>query len=237
MLEADLIDIIKERPAGNLMQRKVSSSGSEGGLSEPNSDDKIGSDDVSGPTVIKLRRNLPFRTSTKLHALLAELKAIRKKDPSAKAVVFSQFTSFLDLVQLVIDRQPGMQTLRLDGTMSQVSRAEVLERFSTEKSEKTSVMCISLRAGGVGLNLTAANYVFMLDCWWNYAAEAQAVDRVHRLGQTKEVYVKRFVVSNTIEIKMLKIQQRKNALVMGTLGANKDEAAKQRLEDLKELFE
>jgi DNA repair protein RAD5 len=105
-----------------------------------------------------------------------------------------------------------------------------------------TVLLISLRAGGVGLNLTAASNVFVMDPWWSFAVEAQAIDRVHRMGQTRDVNVVRFVVKDSIEGRMLRVQERKMNIA-GSLGLKiggddgDDEKGKGRLEELKMLFE
>jgi DNA repair protein RAD5 len=126
-----------------------------------------------------------------------------------KSVVFSQFTSFLTLIEPALAKA-NMKFVRLDGTMAQKARAAVLQKF-TEASGFT-ILLISLRAGGVGLNLTSAGRVFMMDPWWSFAVEAQAIDRVHRMGQEGEVIVKRFVVKESVEERMLRIQERKKFL-------------------------
>ena len=121
-------------------------------------------------------------------------------------MVFSQFTSFLDLIEPALTRD-HIPFLRFDGSISQKQRAIILTEFTT--SPRPYVLLLSLRAGGVGLNLTCANKVFMMDPWWSFAVEAQAIDRVHRMGQEREVKVVRFVVEGSIEEKMLRIQERK----------------------------
>jgi DNA repair protein RAD5 len=154
---------------------------------------------------ISLRR-IGLTGSAKTHALLTHLKNIRRADKTVKSVVFSQFTSFLDLIEPALTRD-HIPFLRFDGTMSQKARAHILTEFAA--SPKPYVLLLSLRAGGVGLNLTCARNVFMMDPWWSFAVEAQAIDRVHRMGQTEEVKVVRFVVEGSIEEKMLRIQERK----------------------------
>jgi DNA repair protein RAD5 len=100
-----------------------------------------------------------------------------------------------------------MPFLRLDGSITQQARKKVLEDFAASK--KGIVLLLSLRAGGVGLNLTMAKRVYMMDPWWSFAVEAQAIDRVHRMGQVDEVKVYRFIVKDSVEQRMLKIQDRK----------------------------
>ncbi|CAM9160862.1 unnamed protein product [Scytosiphon promiscuus] len=172
--------------------------------------------------------------STKLARLEFELREMRKKRPGAKAVVFSQWTHMLDLAERSFARG-GWDFRRLDGTMSQQRRESALKSFATDES--IAVMLVSLKAGGVGLNLTSASTVILLDPWWNPAVEEQAIDRIHRLGQLNEVSVKRFVVSGTVEDKMLALQDvkgrmAKNALAAGSMG----ESQKLRVEDLMQFF-
>ena len=173
----------------------------------------------STPPRISLRR-IGNNSSAKIAALITHLKTLRKENPGMKSVVFSQFTSFLDLIASALSAS-HIPFLRFDGSMPQKARASVLEQFSstsspsssssssTKKSGCGTVMLLSLRAGGVGLNLTSAKRVFMMDPWWSFAVEAQAIDRVHRMGQDEEVKVVRFVVGGSIEMRMLKVQERK----------------------------
>ncbi|KAH9486419.1 DNA repair protein RAD5 [Psilocybe cubensis] len=164
----------------------------------------------SSDTPVMLRKN-DFQTSTKLDALVRNLRQLREQDPCFRAVVFSQFTSFLDLIQVALERERFDQ-YRFDGTMDVKKKSAAVNEFKSF-SRKPKVLVVSLKAGGVGLNLTNANYVFMMDCWWNSATENQAIDRVHRIGQNKTVYVKHFIVSKTIENRILQIQKRKTAIV------------------------
>ncbi len=120
--------------------------------------------------------------------------------------MFSQFTSFLKLAAARLDRA-GIAYEYLDG--STLRRASVIERF---RSGDAPVFLISLKAGGFGLNLTEADYVFLLDPWWNPASEAQAVDRTHRIGQTRPVNVYRMIASGTIEEKVMALRDTKAAL-------------------------
>jgi DNA repair protein RAD5 len=154
---------------------------------------------------ISLRR-IGINGSAKTQALLRHLKNNRREDRSIKTVVFSQFTSFLDLIEPALTRD-NIPFLRFDGSISQKQRATILSEFTS--SPKPYVLLLSLRAGGVGLNLTCAQRVFMMDPWWSFAVEAQAIDRVHRMGQENEVKIVRFVVEGSIEEKMLRIQERK----------------------------
>lgn len=162
-------------------------------------------DSSPGNPKISLQR-IGTNSSAKISALITQLKDLRKTAPGTKSVVFSQFTSFLSLIEPALTRS-SFPFLRLDGSMSQKARAAVLGEF--KDSKQGTVLLLSLRAGGVGLNLTMAKRVFMMDPWWSFAVEAQAIDRVHRMGQTDEVKVYRFIVADSVEQRMLRIQDRK----------------------------
>ncbi|MCP3102368.1 DEAD/DEAH box helicase [Myxococcus sp. K15C18031901] len=147
-----------------------------------------------------------------------------------KALVFSQWTSLLDLIEPAL-KQAGITFDRLDGTTS--NRGEVTARFQAE--DGPPVLLMSLKAGGTGLNLTAADHVFLVDPWWNPAVEAQAADRAHRIGQERPVNVYRLVSQGTVEERILGLQDKKRALVEAALSEAAGAAAITR-EDLLELF-
>ena len=132
-----------------------------------------------------------------------------------KILVFSQFTSFLSIVRDRLD-ESGITYEYLDGRTR--NRAERVERFQTDPA--VGVFLISLKAGGLGLNLTAAEYVYLLDPWWNPAVEAQAIDRSHRIGQTQRVFAYRLICRDTVEEKILELQQRKRDLADAILNAD-----------------
>ncbi|WFD31325.1 DNA helicase rad5 [Malassezia sp. CBS 17886] len=176
----------------------------------------------------------PVRSSTKLDALRAQLDELRASDPCLKAVIFSQFTAFLDVIEAHL-RHHSYEIVRLDGRTPQAARARVLATFT--ETPRPMLILVSLRAGGVGLNLSAANHVWLMDCWWNSAIEDQAVDRIHRLGQTRPVVVHRLLVENTIEDRILAIQQRKRTLVQDALAPTKGRSMpSEALENLEFLF-
>lgn len=183
---------------------------------------------------IILKRYNPAGQSAKVRCLMGHLKATRVSSPTIKSVVFSQFTEFLDIIQAEVISE-GFRCLRFDGTMNQAERAKVLEAFRND-STVGGVMLISLKAGGVGLNLVSASQVFMMDPWWSWAVESQAIDRIHRMGQQRDVKVVRLIVEGSVEERMLKIQHRKKFLA-STLGMSEDEKRAQRLEDIKSIFE
>ncbi len=148
-----------------------------------------------------------------------------------KALVFSQWTSFLDLVEPHLARE-GIAFLRLDGSTR--DRGAVVAGFQDDAGPP--VMLISLKAGGTGLNLTAADHVFLLDPWWNPAVEDQAADRAHRIGQDKSVMVYRLVAKDTVEEGILALQDKKRRLAEAALGGAGQAAAITR-EDLLALLE
>jgi SNF2 family DNA or RNA helicase len=144
--------------------------------------------------------------SAKLNALMeltAELIANRHR-----ALVFSQFTGHLDLVEAALTAA-GRRLLRLDGSTPAKERAKRVEAFQAGEGD---LFLISLKAGGVGLNLTGADYVIHLDPWWNPAVEDQATDRAHRIGQTRSVTVYRLVLKDSIEQQILALHDSKRAL-------------------------
>ena len=128
-----------------------------------------------------------------------------------QALVFSQFTSFLERIRHMLERR-GLSVVQLDGSTR--GRAEVIEKF---RSGQAQVFLISLKAGGSGLTLTEADYVYVMDPWWNPAAEEQAIDRAHRIGQTKKVNVYRMVATDTIEAKVVELQDRKRQLISSVM--------------------
>ncbi|GAA93614.1 uncharacterized protein L969DRAFT_100362 [Mixia osmundae IAM 14324] len=156
-----------------------------------------------------------FANSTKIKALLRHLNAARDGGGPVHAVVFSQFTTFLNLLQTAIAREK-FRHVRLDGSLTQKQRQSVLAEFNESKG--TCIFLISLKAGGTGLNLTKANMAFACDIWWNFAAESQAFDRVHRIGQIRETHIYRLIVRNSIEEKMLALQDRKTAIANASVG-------------------
>jgi len=148
-----------------------------------------------------------------------------------KVLVFSQFVQHLALVRAALDERQ-FEYAYLDGNTR--DRQAQVARF--QEDEDLKIFLISLKAGGVGLNLTAADYVFILDPWWNPAVEAQAVDRAHRIGQTRPVFTYKFITQGTVEEKILALQRRKLALVSELIAT--DEAVIKNLtrEDIEELL-
>ncbi|GAA3522450.1 DEAD/DEAH box helicase [Nocardioides daeguensis] len=167
--------------------------------------------------------------SAKLDVLVEHLAEITAE--GHRALVFSQFTSFLTRVRSRLD-DAGIAATYLDGTTR--DRAGVIDRF---RSGVAPVFLISLKAGGTGLTLTEADYVFVLDPWWNPAAEAQAVDRAHRIGQSRHVHVYRLVATDTIEEKVMELKARKAELFAQVIDGDGAMSTSIGADDIRGLFE
>ncbi|KAK6918853.1 Zinc finger, C3HC4 RING-type [Dillenia turbinata] len=174
-----------------------------------------------------------FQTSTKIDALREEIRFMVERDGSAKGIVFSQFTSFLDLINYSLQKS-GVSCVQLVGSMSLSARDAAISKFSDDPDCKIFLM--SLKAGGVALNLTVASHVFLMDPWWNPAVERQAQDRIHRIGQYKPIRIVRFVIENTIEERILKLQEKKELVFEGTVGGSNDALGKLTEADMRFLF-
>ncbi len=166
----------------------------------------------------------------KLELLVEQLSDV--VDEGHKVLVFSQFTSLLALVKKEIEAK-GWEYEYLDGKTTK--RADHVKRF--QEDPKCSLFLISLKAGGLGLNLTAAEYVYILDPWWNPAVEAQAIDRAHRIGQQKPVIAYRMIARGTVEDKIVQLQQSKRQLADAIITADQSLLQQLSLDDLQVLFE
>jgi SNF2 family DNA or RNA helicase len=167
--------------------------------------------------------------SAKLDALIDQLDQVI--DENHKVLVFSQFTSLLSIVKLRLDAH-GIPYEYLDGKTR--DREARVNRFQTDPDCK--LFLISLKAGGLGLNLTAAEYVYLLDPWWNPAVEAQAIDRAHRIGQTQRVFAYRLIARDTVEEKVLALQQTKRDLADAIINADNSLIGRLGKEDLELLL-
>nr|KAF6477650.1 helicase like transcription factor [Molossus molossus] len=163
------------------------------------------------------KSNMEWTSSSKINALMHALIDLRKKNPNIKSLVVSQFTTFLSLIETPL-RASGFVFTRLDGSMAQKKRVESIQCFQNTEAGSPTIMLLSLKAGGVGLNLSAASRVFLMDPAWNPAAEDQCFDRCHRLGQKQEVVITKFIVKDSVEENMLKIQNTKRELAAGAFG-------------------
>lgn len=173
--------------------------------------------------------DMKLEASAKLGLLLSQVQEVIQE--GHKALVFSQFTSLLALVREDFDRN-GITYEYLDGQT--VDRKTPVERFQTDP--KCQAFLISLKAGGTGLNLTAADYVFILDPWWNPAVEAQAIGRAHRMGQSQKVFAYRMIARGTVEEKILELQKTKRELAESIFSEDQDFMKKLTKEDLEMLL-
>lgn len=148
--------------------------------------------------------------SGKLERLFSDLEEVQ--EGGHKVLIYSQFTTLLRMIEKEISSR-GWKYVYLDGETQ--NRESVVEQFQNDPA--TGIFLISLKAGGVGLNLTAADYVFLVDPWWNEAVENQAIDRAHRVGRTKPVIARRYIAAETIEEKILRLKEQKRKLSQGLL--------------------
>ncbi|OCX52383.1 helicase SNF2 [Mucilaginibacter sp. PPCGB 2223] len=152
-------------------------------------------------------------------------------DGGHKVLIFSQFVKQLTIYRQHFE-QENIPYLYLDGSTQ--NRGEIVKKF--QEDETTRVFLISIKAGGVGLNLTEADYVFILDPWWNPAVEQQAIDRTHRIGQTKNVFIYKFITKDTVEEKILALQQRKLSLSRALITTEESFIKSLTAEDIKEIL-
>ena len=175
-----------------------------------------------------------FQSSTKIEALIDEVQKMIAKDDTSKAIVFSQFGAMLELVEFQLKRQ-GISCVVFRGGMTMQAREDSLSAYNRDPSLK--VILISLKAGGEGLNLQVADHVFLLDPWWNPACEMQAIQRAHRIGQTRQVKAVRLICSGTIEEKIVKLQEKKQLVFDASIDGSQTSMAKLTEQDLRFLFQ
>ncbi|KAH9956779.1 SNF2 family N-terminal domain-containing protein [Russula dissimulans] len=174
-----------------------------------------------------------WRSSSKIEALVEELSNLRNQDATTKSIVFSQFVNFLDLIAFRLQRA-GFSICRLEGTMSPQARDATIQHFMN--NVHVTVFLVSLKAGGVALNLTEASRVYLMDSWWNPAVEFQAMDRIHRLGQRRPVQAIKLVIEDSIESRIVQLQEKKSAMVDATLSTDDSAMGRLTAEDLSFLF-
>jgi non-specific serine/threonine protein kinase len=181
------------------------------------------------PAILNETEKFPNH-SIKLEELTRELS----EDMSDhKALVFSQFLGMLGLIREKLD-ELGIKYEYFDGSTSAPEREKAIQSF--QRDESVRVFLISLKAGGVGLNLTAADYVYIVDPWWNPAVEQQAIDRTHRIGQTKNIFAYRMICKDTIEDKILQLQERKRVLAKELIADDATFVKSLTREDVEYLF-
>ncbi|KAH0972812.1 hypothetical protein GBA52_024968 [Prunus armeniaca] len=166
--------------------------------------------------------------SSKVSALLKLLIASRGQNPLTKSVVFSQFRKMLIYLEEPL-KAAGFKTLRLDGSMNANKRAQVIKEFGVTGQDVPTILLASLKASGTGINLTAASRVYLLEPWWNPGVEEQAMDRVHRIGQKEDVKIIRLIARNSIEERILELQEKKKKFAKEAFGRR---TAKDRRRDI-----
>lgn len=181
------------------------------------------------PAIVNEQEKFP-NISVKLEEIGRE---ITENISNHKALVFSQFLGMLALIKEKM-KELGVTYEYFDGSTSAVDREKAIQNF--QNNEDCRVFLISLKAGGVGLNLTAADYVYIVDPWWNPAVEQQAIDRTHRIGQTKNVFAYRMICTDTVEDKILKLQERKRALAKDLITDDEGFVKSLTKEDVEYLF-
>lgn len=176
-----------------------------------------------------------WRSSTKIETLIQYLYKIQsnKSTSSDKSIIFSQFVNFLEMLSWRLERA-GFRCVKIYGSMSQSQRKASIEEFQTNPSVK--IFLISLKAGGLALNLTVANNVFLMDPWWNPAVEDQAMDRIHRIGQYRPINIYKIIIQDSIESKIVALQEKKKALFESTIDNNSAALEKLEKDDLQFLF-
>lgn len=185
----------------------------------------------NSPALVK-DADLFCEDSIKTDVLMEELKQII---PQHKALVFSQFTGMLDVLEQAMN-QHRIVFSRIDGSTPAHKRQELVNAFQSADTD-ASVMLISLKAGNAGLNLTAADYVFLVDPWWNAAVENQAIDRTHRIGQTNPVFAYRMICKHTVEEKILQLKDRKKKLAESLITTEDGLMQELSIEDVAFLFQ
>lgn len=181
------------------------------------------------PGLLKLEQAKRVKESAKLEMLLEMLPELLEE--GRRVLIFSQFVSMLNIIKTALDGQ-HIDYLELTGQTR--NRDDVIERFDQKQAD---VFLISLKAGGVGLNLTSADTVILYDPWWNPAVEAQAMDRTHRIGQDKPVFVYKLLTEGTVEEKILALQKHKKALADSVYGKPGEDSGKLSNQDIQVLFE
>ncbi|MGM0531243.1 MAG: SNF2-related protein [Bacteroidota bacterium] len=168
-------------------------------------------------------------SSVKLQEIL---RHIREKTGEHKVIIFSQFVSMLKLITRELDKE-GLVYSYLDGSTR--NRKQAVQTF--QENNQCRIMIISLKAGGLGLNLTEADYIYLIDPWWNPAVEQQAIDRTHRIGQDKHIFAYKMICKDTVEEKILKLQEKKKSLAEDLITAEQSFVKKLSEEDIRAIFE
>lgn len=190
-------------------------------------------DVVKKSSIINRIKMENWTSSTKIEMLVYDLYKLRSKKQTLKSIVFSQFTSMLQLIEWRL-RRAGFNTVMLDGSMTPIQRQRSIEYFMNNPD--VEVFLVSLKAGGVALNLTEASRVFIVDPWWNPAAEWQSADRCHRIGQKRPCVITRLCIEDSVESRMVMLQEKKANMINGTINNDRSSMEKLTPEDMQFLF-
>lgn len=172
-------------------------------------------------------------SSTKIEFIIQQLTLINQQIYSPKVLIFSQFVNFLELLRWRLDRA-GFRCVKIYGNTSLIQRQAAIKCFN--ENPEISVFLISLKAGGLALNLTEASYVFIADLWWNPSVEDQAMDRIHRIGQNRPIKITKIIIEDSIESRVLELQKKKKALFDSTIDGDFSALGRLSEEDLIFLF-
>ncbi|KAL8753221.1 MAG: hypothetical protein Q9184_005487 [Pyrenodesmia sp. 2 TL-2023] len=223
-------DLRSQERVKHISKKKKSKSRKHPDYSAEDDDDESSADEEDSISSDDASTEPPLTSSAKIKRLL---NILHQECAEHKFIVFSQFTSMLDLIEPFL-RADGLTFTRYDGSMRNDHREASLERLRNDK--KTRVLLCSLKCGSLGLNLTAASRVVILEPFWNPFVEEQAIDRVHRLNQTVDVTIYKLTVPHTVEARILDLQEKKRALAAQAIGGQKGAAAKLSMKDILNLF-
>ncbi|KAL9948927.1 hypothetical protein D7B24_007462 [Verticillium nonalfalfae] len=188
---------------------------------------------VKKSSIINRIKMEEWTSSSKIETLVYELHKLRSDKATHKSIVFSNFTSMLQLIEWRL-RRAGVTTVMLDGSMTPAQRQASIDHFM--KNPEVECFLVSMKAGGVALNLTEASHVFIVDPWWNPAAEWQSADRCHRIGQGRPCTITRLCIEDSVESRIVQLQEKKTNMIHSTV--NGDDKAMKSLspEDMQFLF-
>ncbi|MGM1046415.1 MAG: DEAD/DEAH box helicase [Bacillota bacterium] len=193
--------------------------------------------EITGTSGRKLDTETLINRSSKLERLLSMVKELREEDE--RCLIFTQYIGMGEMLQQVLQQELDEPVLYLNGSTSKTARDRMIDQFQSRTlpaKEQPSVFILSIKAGGVGLNLTAANHVFHFDRWWNPAVENQATDRAYRMGQTKDVQVHKFISMGTLEERIDEMLESKQQLSDNVISSSEGWITELSTDELKDLF-
>lgn len=220
--EDDELNTLEKQQKDNLPLVSANNKYFLGAKVEPTIEDELSSNSLLSPAPIRSEMSDLFPngwiSSCKIEKCLEIINNVRENFPGEKIIIFSQFTSLLDFMEIALDQANQRNYLRYDGSMTAANRHKVVLDFF-DKSE-LDLLLISLKAGNVGLTLTCASHIVIMDPFWNPFVEEQAMDRAHRIGQIRPVFVHKLVIEGTVEDRILDLQQKKKEMINSALDEN-----------------